>query len=134
VRLAFGRADREQRSILCAERRVLWSASIPRVLCPNSRGELRSLKAANKYLYEGRGYYRPQGDCIMFTPRRSGLLRRLPARHRAGSLAFWRAGNRARSRLSAGHIVALFAALIERGGAAGAPHETVDGGLPHSKA
>ena len=31
-------------------------------------------------LYEAKGYYRPQEDCIMFTPRRRAVLRRLPPR------------------------------------------------------
>ena len=32
--------------------------------------------------YEAHGYYRPQENCIMFTPLRQ-ILRRLPPRHRA---------------------------------------------------
>ncbi len=36
-------------------------------------------------MYEAKGYYRPQVDCIMFTPRRGAVLRGVPAGASSGS-------------------------------------------------
>jgi hypothetical protein len=51
----------------------------PRASSP-LRGKAGAFEGA---MYEATGYYRPQADCIMFTRDEAGLLRGLPARHRA---------------------------------------------------